>query len=100
MSEVASSSNSIEENRQNFNIDWRVEKRVFNEQMAYFCMKKEMADVEFVFNRQNKITVCLNFLLLSLLPIPYAWYSLENPCSHICTWNSLRSISERTYIWL
>ena len=100
MSEVASSSNSIEENRQNFNIDWRAEKRVFNEQMAYFCMKKEMADVEFVFNRQNKITVSLNFLLLSLLPIPYAWYSLENSCSHICAWNSLRSISERTYIWL
>ena len=67
MSEVGSSSNSVEENRQNFNIDWRAEKRVFNEQMEYFCMKEEMADVEFVFNRQNKITVCL-FLLLSLLP--------------------------------
>ena len=66
MSEVGSS-NSVEENRQNYNIDWRAEKRVFNEQMAYFCMKEDMADVEFVFNRQNKITVCLFLLLLKLL---------------------------------
>ena len=64
MSKVGFSSNSVEANRQNFNIDWRAEKSVFDEQMAYFCMKEEMADVEFVFNRQNKITVCL-FLLLS-----------------------------------
>ena len=99
MSEVGSSSNSVEENRQNFNIDWRAEKRVFNEQMEYFCMKEEMADVEFVFNRQNKITVCF-FLLFSLLPIPFVWYSLENSCSHICAKNSLRSISKRTYTWL
>ena len=67
MNEVSSSSNSVEENRQNFNIDWRAEKRVFDEQMAYFCMKEEMADVEFLFNRQNKITVCLFQLLISVI---------------------------------
>ena len=73
MSEVPTSSNSVEENRQNFNIDWRAEKRFFNKQMAYFCMKEEMADVEFVFNRQNKITVCLFLLLLSII-ITYSLY--------------------------
>ena len=78
MSEVPTSSNSVEANRQNFNIDWRAEKRVFSEQMAYFCMKAEMADVEFVFNRPDKITVCL-FTLVSLLPIPYVWLLQKIP---------------------
>ena len=61
MSEVVSSSSKpsdpVEANRQNFNIDWRAKKPVFDEQMSHFCMKEEMADVEFVFNHQNKITV-------------------------------------------
>ena len=59
MEPVSSSSNSVEEDRQNSNIDWRAEKQIFNEQMNHFYMNEEMADVEFVFNRQNKITVCL-----------------------------------------
>ena len=62
MSEVSSSSselsNSFEATRQNFNIDWRAKKPVFGEQMAHFCMKEEMSDVEFVFNRNDEITVC------------------------------------------
>ena len=61
MSEVVSSSSKpsdpVEANCQNFNIDWRAKKPVFDEQMSHFCMKEEMADVEFVFNHQNKITV-------------------------------------------
>ena len=69
MSEVVSSSSSssdaVEANRQNFNIDWRSKKPIFDEQMGYFYMKEEMADVEFVFNRQNKITVC-QLLILSI----------------------------------
>ena len=69
MSEVvsssSSSSNAVEANRQNFNIDWRSKKPIFDEQMGYFYMKEEMADVEFVFNRQNKITVC-QLLILSI----------------------------------
>ena len=77
MSEVESSSNSVEENRQNFNIDWRAEKRVFNKQMAYFCMKEEMADVEFVFNRQNKITVYLFLLLLSIIITHSLYFSFR-----------------------
>ena len=72
MSEVVSSSsslssNAVEANRQNFNIDWCSKKPIFDEQMGYFCMKEEMADAEFVFNRQNKITVCqLFFQYLSI----------------------------------
>ena len=61
---VSSSSNTVEENRQKLNIDWRAEKPIFDEQMSHFYMNEEMADVEFVFNRQNTITVCLfhNFI--------------------------------------
>ena len=66
MSEAGSSSNS-QANRQNFNIEGRGEKRVFNKPMAYFCMNGEMADVEFVFYHQNKITVCLFRLLISVI---------------------------------
>ena len=58
MSGIQSASASLEAIRHNFNIDWRAKKSNFNEQMAQFCMKDEMADVEFVFNRQNAITVC------------------------------------------
>ena len=65
MSEVvsssSSSSNAVEANRQNSIIDWRSKKPIFDEQMGYYYMKEEMADVEFVFNRQNKITVCQLF---------------------------------------
>ena len=65
MSEVvsssSSSSNAVEANRQNFNIDWRSKRPIFDEQMGYFCTNEEMADVEFVFNRQDKITVCQLF---------------------------------------
>ena len=50
-------SSTVEANRQNFNNDWRTEKPNFVEQMAHFCMKEEMADVEFVFNRENGLTV-------------------------------------------
>lgn len=64
MSEVSSSSNSVEANRQNFNIDWRAKKPVFDEQMSHFCMKEEMADVEFIFNRNNEITVCFSIPFL------------------------------------
>ena len=58
MNQLLSSSFTVESNRQNFNIDWRAKKPIFDEQMASFYLKEEMADVEFVFNRQNKITVC------------------------------------------
>lgn len=34
----------------------------FCDQMANLCMQEEMADVEFVFDRQNKIAVYLFFL--------------------------------------
>ena len=60
-SSSSSKSNAVEANRQNFNIDWRSKKPIFDEQMGYFCMNEEMADVEFVFKRQNKITVCQLF---------------------------------------
>ena len=68
MSEVSSSlfSDSVE-NRRNFNIDWRAKKPIFDKQMAYFCLNEEMSDVEFVFDRHNKITVALSFLYLKLL---------------------------------
>ena len=52
-----SGSTSIETSRRNFNIDWRAKKPDFNEQLAHFYMKDEMADVEFIFNRHNIITV-------------------------------------------
>ena len=39
---------SVEEARQNCNIDWRAHKSCFDEQMAHFCMNEVMADVEFV----------------------------------------------------
>ena len=68
-SEVSSTS-SIETIRRNFNIDWRAKKPSFNEQIAHFYMKDEMADVEFVFNRRNMITVSL---LLSLIFIFIDW---------------------------
>ena len=64
VSSSSSSSNAVEANRQNFNIDWRSKKPIFDEQLGYFCMNEEMADVEFVFERQNKITVC-HLLLFS-----------------------------------
>lgn len=48
---------AVETNRQNFNTDWRAEKPNFDDQMSHFCMKQDMADLEFVFNRQNRITV-------------------------------------------
>ena len=57
--EVTSSSAAMaEEIRHNFNTDWRAENPNFNDQMAYFCMRDEMADIEFVFDRCDKITVC------------------------------------------
>ena len=86
MSEVvsssSSSSNAVEANRQNFNIDWRSKKPIFDEQMGYFYMKEEMADVEFVFKRQNKITVCqllilsIFFLILHFQKIPAHSFAL------------------------
>ena len=66
-------SSSVETNRQNFNSDRRAEKSNYDEQMAYFWMNEEMADIEFVFKRNDQITVCLpsnrlhNFLLFSLV---------------------------------
>ena len=56
-------SSTVEANRQNFNIDWRTEKPNFVEQIAHFCMKEELADVEFVFNRENGLTVSFCNLL-------------------------------------
>ena len=47
--------------RHDFQVDWRAKNPNFGDQMAYFCMSEEMADVEFIFNRQDKITVCLMF---------------------------------------
>ena len=46
-----------EERDQNSNGDWRAKKWSFNEKVAHFYMKEEMADVEFVFNKQDGITV-------------------------------------------
>ena len=66
---VSSSSNTVEAKRQKLSIDWRAEKPIFDEQMSYFYMNEEMADLEFVFNRQNKITVCLLHNLLFIF-----WY--------------------------
>ena len=75
MSEVvsssSSSSNAVEANRRNFNIDWRSKKPIFDEQMGYFYLKEEMADVEFVFDRQDKITVC-QLLILSIFVLIFA----------------------------
>lgn len=51
------SSSSVEEERQNCNIDWRAQKSSFGEQVAHFYMNEDMSDVEFVFDRQDKITV-------------------------------------------
>ena len=67
--EILSSSKSVEEIRQNFAIDWRVKKPFFDDQISHFCMKDEMADVEFVFNRQNKITVCFSYIKAIFLHI-------------------------------
>ena len=50
---------SIEEIRQSCNIDWRAQKSSFNDQMSHFCMNEGMSDIEFVFNRQEGITVFL-----------------------------------------
>ena len=101
MSEVvsssSSSSNAVEANRQNFNIDWRSKKPIFDEQMGYFYMKEEMADVEFVFDRQNKITVC-QLLILSIFVLIFA--ILEDSCPFICTCGGLRSFPEGAHIWL
>ena len=67
---VSSSSNTVEAKRQKLSIDWRAEKPIFDEQMSYFYMNEEMADLEFVFNRQNKITVCLLHNLFFILHYP------------------------------
>ena len=52
-------SNNIEAIRQNFNIDWRAEKASYDNQMEHFYMNEEFSDVNFVFNRQETITVFL-----------------------------------------
>ena len=57
---------NIKANRQNFNVDWRVEKGHYDEQIEYFYMNKEFADVNFVFNRNGTITVPLNLLDFNL----------------------------------
>ena len=57
MAEISLTSTIIERNRKNFNTDWRAEKPTYAEQMSHFYMKEEMADVEFIFKRQNGITV-------------------------------------------
>ena len=57
MGEISLTSTIVEANRRNFNTDWRAEKPNYVEQMSHFCMKEEMADVEFIFKRQNGITV-------------------------------------------
>ena len=94
MSELESlSSNHIEAIRQNLNIDWRAEKPVFDDQMTYFCLKEEMADVEFVFNRNNEITVCISYLLLFLFVT-----SLEDFGPFVTTFCGLRSIPKRALI--
>ena len=84
---------SVEANRQYFNIDWRVKRPVFDEQMAYFCMKEEMADVEFVFYRNNKITVGQPTLLFYLY-----FDTLEDFCSQICACYRFGSVSKGAYI--
>ena len=52
-------SDIIEANRQNFNVDWRAAKGSYDEQIEYFYMNEEFADVNFVFNRNGAITVSL-----------------------------------------
>ena len=83
---------SVEEYRHNFNVGWRAKKCSFDEQMAHFCMNEAMADVEFVFNRQDGITVSLLFIYINFHKI------LENPCSHICAFCGLRGIPEGAYL--
>lgn len=85
-------SNSIEANRANFNVDWRAKKPVFDEQMAHFCMQDDMADVEFVFNRQNKTTVYLSYYIFIR---HFYGYFLEDSCSFICAYRRLRSVRKR-----
>ena len=55
-SSFASAESSVN-GRQNCSANWRAEKQDFFEQISHFCMRESMADVEFVFNRQNRITV-------------------------------------------
>ena len=50
---------NIEAIRQNFNVDWRAEKGHYDEQIEYFYMNEEFADINFVFNRDGTITVSL-----------------------------------------
>ena len=66
------SSFSVEEARQNCNIDWRAHKSCFDEQMAHFCMSEEMADVEFVLDCAGEITVW-RFIC-------YFYYHLPSTC--------------------
>ena len=89
----SSESKSVEEIRQNFAIDWRVKKPFFDDQISHFCMKDEMADVEFVFNRQNKITVCFSYIKAI-----YFFTYLEDSSPQICTFCRLRSFPKRTRI--
>ena len=42
-------------------LDWSAKKPVLGDQIARFCMQEEMADIEFVFDRKNTITVCFLF---------------------------------------
>lgn len=42
-------------------LDWSAKKPELGDQIARFCMQEEMADIEFVFDRKNTITVCFLF---------------------------------------
>ena len=90
MAEQSPSFSSVEETRKNSNIDWRAQKLGFVEQMGHFC--EEMADVEFIFNRDGEITVCLFHSLFRYFEI------LENSGTFFCSFYSLRSVSEGAHL--
>ena len=82
----SSDEEDVKEMCQNGNADWRARKCNFNEQVARFYMNDEMADVEFVFNKQDGITVCLSIHHFYFVDV------LENSSTLICTFCGLRSI--------
>ena len=86
----SSSSSAIEANRQNFNDNWRANSANFSTLLSHFCMRDEMADVEFVFNRQNIITVCC-----LLVNCHFHLHFVEDPCSFILAYGGLRGFSKR-----
>lgn len=63
-------------------LDWSAKKPVLGDQIARFCMQEEMADIEFVFDRKNTITVCLFFIYIFYFYPPFPF--LEDSSSLIC----------------